>query len=103
MKSSRKLVYAENAQTDLRLVLAYSFATWGGEQGDDYAERFARATQRLLTHPELGRARDDLEPGLRALPVGYHVIFYQVDDRSVTIVRILHAKMDPARHLDPPR
>jgi toxin ParE1/3/4 len=68
-----------------------------------YHERLSAAMRTLLAHPYPGRARDDLSPGLRTLAVGGHIVFYRVGTRSVTIVRILHAKMDPARHLDPPR
>ena len=57
--------------------------------------------QRLGTYPEAGRTRDDLVPGLRFLPVEAHVIFYQVGEREVTIVRVLHGHQDAEAHLAP--
>jgi toxin ParE1/3/4 len=57
------------------------------------------AIHELLTHPQLGSVRNDLAPGLRNIRAGQHVVFYRVDERSIRIVRILHAKMDPGVHL----
>jgi toxin ParE1/3/4 len=56
----------------------------------------------LARFPNLGRERDDLAPGLRSHPVGQHVCFYRVDERTITITRILHAKMDATKHLGEP-
>jgi toxin ParE1/3/4 len=45
--------------------------------------------------PGLGRARDDLRPGLRSFPSGKYVIFFRVGaDGRAQIVRVLHGKRD---------
>jgi toxin ParE1/3/4 len=98
-RSSRKLELASGAEHDLGVLLAYSLATWGAERRDAYAERLSVAMHELLTHPFLGRARDDVWPGLRGRLAGQHVIYYVADERTVRIIRILHAKMNPASHL----
>src|SRR5687768_7576782 len=99
MRSSRKLEFAEEAEADFRSLLQYTHATWGAEQRDLYADRIMSAIQELLSHPELGSVRNELALGLRNHRAGQHVIFYRIYDRSIRIVRILHAKMDPAAHL----
>jgi toxin ParE1/3/4 len=103
MKSSRRLVFAVDAENDLEVLLAYSLATWSVGQRDAYAERLLDAARDLQTHPRLGRARDDLRPGLRVRLTGQHAICYVADDDTVRIVRILHSKMDPTRHIRPPQ
>jgi toxin ParE1/3/4 len=103
MKSSRRLVFAADAENDFEVLLAYSLATWGAEQRDAYAERLLAAARDLQTHPRLGRARDDLLPGLRVRLAGQHAIYYVADDDMVRVIRILHSKMDPARRIRPPQ
>jgi toxin ParE1/3/4 len=101
MSSSLKLTFAARAEDDLRRLLATSRVMWGEEQRDAYAERLAAAMQELLVHPYLGRARDDLSPGLRVLRAGSHMIYYLTDERAVRIVRLLHERMDPTKHFHP--
>jgi toxin ParE1/3/4 len=99
MRSSRKLEFTEEAEADFRSLLQYTYATWGVEQRDLYADRIMSAIEELLSHPERGSVRIDLAPDLRNHRAGQHVIFYRIYERSIRIVRILHAKMDPAAHL----
>jgi toxin ParE1/3/4 len=102
MRSGRRLEIAPEADDDLRAILADSLAVWGEWQPSMYAGRLASAYGDLQAHPHLGRSRDDVSPGVRALPVGQHVIDYRVDEQMVTILRLLQERMEPARHLDPP-
>lgn len=48
----------------------------------------------LAEQPLLGRSRDELAPGLRSLPFGRYVIFYEVMPTGITIVRVLHGARD---------
>jgi toxin ParE1/3/4 len=53
-------------------------------------------TLRLLAGaPGLGRARDDIAPGLRYFPVGNYLILYEALPDGITVVRLVHG----ARHL----
>ena len=101
MRSSRRIRFTPEADDDIRSLLADSFERWGETRQFAYARRLSNATEDLLAHPQLGHARDDLLPGLRGLRAGSHMIYYLVDERMVTIVRVLHTRMDPARHLLP--
>jgi toxin ParE1/3/4 len=53
----------------------------------------------LAQHPYMGRARDDLRPGLRSFPVGQYVIIYAVDDEDVQILHVFHGRQDIAGRL----
>lgn len=44
----------------------------------------------LSEHPQAGRARPDLEPGLRSFPVSSYLIFYRVIPEGVEIIRYVH-------------
>lgn len=48
----------------------------------------------LSPSPGMGRARDDLSPGLRSLAVGKYMVFYRVSDTEVSIVRIALGSRD---------
>lgn len=41
-----------------------------------------------------GRARDELQPGLRSVVVSYYVVFFVVTDDEVQIRRIVHGSRD---------
>lgn len=48
----------------------------------------------LATTPGIGRAREGLQPDLRSLAVGNHVIFYRPSLDGIEVVRVLHGKRD---------
>lgn len=48
----------------------------------------------LVEQPMLGRSREELAPGLRSLPLGRYVIFYEVISDGIAIVRVLHGARD---------
>jgi len=48
----------------------------------------------LAATPGIGRAREELQPGLRSLAVGNHVIFYRPGPDGIEVVRVLHGKRD---------
>jgi len=43
----------------------------------------------LASHPNLGRTRDDLRPGLRGFPVGEYVIIYRIAEHGILILRVV--------------
>jgi toxin ParE1/3/4 len=57
-----------------------------------------RCCQQLADNPDLGRACDDIRPGLRRMEHGRHVVFYRQNADGVLISRILHQRMLPERH-----
>jgi toxin ParE1/3/4 len=96
MTSRRKLIVSAPADRDVRSILRYTQRTWGERQRDAYADDLARAMDELVDFPGLGRKRDDISLGLHSRPVREHVIYYLFDDVTVTIARVLHARMDAA-------
>jgi toxin ParE1/3/4 len=50
----------------------------------------------LAENPELGRARPDIPPELRHLPVASYLVLYRVVPDGIEIVRVIHG----ARSLD---
>jgi toxin ParE1/3/4 len=48
----------------------------------------------LASQPQAGRRRPELSEGLRSFPAGTYVIFYEIGDRSIDIVRVLSGYRD---------
>ena len=51
----------------------------------------------LAAHQPVGRARDELIPGLRSLAYGRYVIFYRAIEDGAEIARVLHGARDLRR------
>jgi toxin ParE1/3/4 len=54
------------------------------------------ACQLVAGYPAVGRVRNEIDEGVRSLPVGSYVLFYYADEGPVGIARILHGSRDLA-------
>jgi len=104
------------AQDDLRHILAASAERWGDEGGRRYARRLADAMRRIAATPNgpNTHSRGQLLAGLRSFHIRHvrgsrlsanvrepvHIIYYRIlEGDLVEIVRVLHERMEPARHV----
>ena len=85
--------YAEDAQRDLE-----DIAEVIAEQAPEKALRFLDAIesqcQQIAEHQRMGRARDELDPGIRSLPFERYLILYYPIDDGIDVARILHMARD---------
>lgn len=94
-----KLRISAKAQRDLEEIWTYSVSSWDEGQTVAYVGQVRAALDLLLANPGLARSADDVRPGLRKFTVGSHVLYIRLDRTSLRLVRILHGRMDPRRHL----
>lgn len=94
-----QLVIAPAAKSDLKGIYQYGLHRWGESQSDKYLNNFKEQFLVLSEQPLIGTARPDLLLDMRTLPIQSHVVFYRVSANSVEIVRILHGRQDPNRHM----
>ena len=99
MPSSRKLRISGPAKRDLERIGEYTRAKWGAAQKRKYLGQIKDGLKALRDTPGIGTRRDDIHEGLRAHPVGKHVIFYRETKTELTIIRVLHESMNPALRL----
>lgn len=52
-----------------------------------------RVFRRLARHPKVGRERNEIAQGIRSIPIGRYLIFFELE-KPVHIIRVLHAAMD---------
>ena len=94
----------KEATEDLYRIWAYTVDTWSEEQADSYYTLLEAGMDEVACAPNrTGNPYDEIYPGLRAHHVRRHIVFYiQQDNGRVLIVRILHERMDYARHFNMP-
>jgi toxin ParE1/3/4 len=76
----------------------YSFEHWGRVRADRYIARIEARFRDIANNPRLGRPAAGTREGQFKLLVEAHVILYRVDGEQISIVRVLHQRMDPSRN-----
>ena len=61
---------------------------------DRWVDRLDVQFRLLAAQPMMGRARDELAPGVRSFPFGRYVVFYLPLDDGIDVVRVLHGARD---------
>ena len=89
--------FSRRAEADLLSIGVYTLHTWGEDQTIRYIDDLEACCQMLADNPTLGRACDDVRPGLRRMERGRHVVFYREGAGGILISRILHQRMLPER------
>ncbi|WP_370647557.1 type II toxin-antitoxin system RelE/ParE family toxin [Polymorphobacter sp. PAMC 29334] len=79
-------------------MLDYGAAHWGIDRAVAYLAIFDDQFTRLAEFPFLGTLRPDVGDGVRSLSLGSHITYFRSERDAVTIARILHRRMAPAKH-----
>ena len=90
---------SEAADRDLAGIYRYSYRQFGANQADAYLDALEQCFGRLAAFPQLGRSIDLLRRGYFRFEHASHTIFYVKVAGGVRIIRVLHERMDPERHL----
>lgn len=107
---------AQPAQSDLVNSLLTSEERWGAEGRLRYTKLLAAGMRTVAANPEgpLTQSRNELSPGIRSFHLRHsrvdaqepkvkkpvHILYYRVVQAGIVeIVRILHERMEPRRHL----
>ena len=87
------------AQRDLDGVFDYTVAQWGLPQALRYTDLIEAACAALAAAPLQAPGCAHIRPGYRRRGVEQHVIYFRPTRYGIAVVRILHHRMDAARHL----
>ncbi|WP_339621335.1 type II toxin-antitoxin system RelE/ParE family toxin [uncultured Salinibacterium sp.] len=87
------------AQQDLSAIWDYTQERWDGTRAELYLSELRAAIERIAADPQRGRACDEIREGYRRYSIGSHLVFYIERPDSVDVIRILHQRMDPTRHV----
>ena len=94
-----QLVISPAAKNDLKDIYQYGLRQWGKSQSESYLSTIKKPFWLLTQQPLMGTDRPELLPDTRSLPIESHTLFYRVTTNRVEIIRILHGRQDPQRHL----
>ncbi len=85
---------SNEADADLIAIFDYTQKTYNEDKAIAYLWEFETLFSQLCDYPNLGRCRDEIKPNLQSIPVREHIVFYQVFDEYVLIIRVLHQSRD---------
>ena len=87
------------ADDDILAIAGDSVEHRGLARAERYVLGLHEAFARLAEFPDMGRNVDNVRPGYLQVQSGSHAIFYRETESGILIVRVLHGRMDVARHL----
>ena len=96
---THQLIITPAAKTDLKDIYQYGLRQWGKAQSGRHLENIKAQLLSITEQPLMGVERSDLLPGARSLTIESHTLFYRVTTGTVEIIRVLHGRQDPQRHL----
>ena len=94
-----QLVIAPAAKNDLKEIYQYGLRQWGQAQSENYLSTIKNQFWLLTQQPLIGTERPELLPDVRSLPINSRTLFYRVTTTRVEVIRVLHGRQDPQRHL----
>jgi toxin ParE1/3/4 len=87
------------AQADIDAIFDYTDAQWGWRQAEDYIRELRLALASLTEALNTSRSAKGVRRGYFVLRCGSHNVFFRKTPDAILIIRILHQRMDPRRHL----
>ena len=64
------------------------------DAADHWVDQLDTQLRLLATQALMGRARDELAPGIRSFPFGRYLVFYLPIGDGIDVVRVLHGTRD---------
>ncbi|MCY7335285.1 MAG: type II toxin-antitoxin system RelE/ParE family toxin [Chamaesiphon sp.] len=95
-------IISRPAIRDLESISAY-FADVNIEAGESFLQRFSKRCKQLASFPNIGRSYDDLQIGLRGLPLEGYIILYRLINDGIEIVRVVNGRQDLGTLFNPDR
>lgn len=85
----------QTALRHLAGIAAYTRQTWGDRKADAYLSELKSALASLSAFPSSHQPVDDIRPGTRRMLAGSHAFYFEVTDRKVTVLAIIHVRQEP--------
>ena len=86
------------AARDIEEIYLYGYIAFGESQADLYAAMLEERFDIICANPKIGRLDSRVNPAIRRFECERHVIFYDLLEDHILIVRILHGATDYVRH-----
>jgi len=87
------------AKADVKEIGRYTHERWGVEQRNRYLAVLDACFQKIGANPTLGHSAEAIRAGYRRIREGSHMVFFRKAGNEVEVVRVLHERMLPEKHL----
>lgn len=94
-----QIIISPAARDDLRDIYHFGLRKWGQNRSGKYLEETKERFWALCEQPHMGCERPELLPEMRSFAVASHVVFYRPQSQRIEVIRVLHGRQDPSRHL----
>lgn len=95
----REIVKSPLAEEDLLDIWLYSYSKWGEDKASHYLLQLEAGMLNLSSNPMVGKSREKIRLGYRSIQINRHMIYYRREGEIISIVRVLHERMIPEKHL----
>ena len=95
----KALAFSPAAADDIDRIYDYTEEKWGHGQAEDYVFTLQDYCEALTAQTKRGRKIIGLRSGYAALAFRSHFIIYAETEEVLTVVRILHRRMNIVAHL----
>jgi toxin ParE1/3/4 len=96
---SLEIRLSPKAQADVDAIYDYTDSQWGWRQAEEYVAELRRALASLTQPLHAASPAKSIRKGYFVLRCGSHNVFFRKTPDAILIIRILHQRMDPRRHL----
>lgn len=94
-----KYILSKRAAADIAGIAGHSLRQWGELRTEGYMAALKQTFRTLAEFPGIGQDASDIRAGYLRMQIASHIVFYQPADAGIRIVRVLHKRMDPRRHI----
>jgi toxin ParE1/3/4 len=81
------------ASRDLNAISDY-FVSRNIETGERLLQDFNQKCVKLMQFPQMGKSYAAIRPWLRGIPLDGYIIFYEVMDDGITILRVVNGRQN---------
>ncbi|EGF91097.1 plasmid stabilization system family protein [Asticcacaulis biprosthecium C19] len=82
--------FTEEAESDLINIYLTGSERFGRRQAEAYLDGLHMTVGFLGQNPRAARQRVELQPPLHVHPYRSHLIFYQIEEEGIVVVRVRH-------------
>ncbi|MGH6719569.1 MAG: type II toxin-antitoxin system RelE/ParE family toxin [Alphaproteobacteria bacterium] len=87
------------AKGDILDIADFTIQRWDADQAGRYLQGLEHLLGELARQPRMGRARPELGERVLSFRCESHMIYYIAARPGIVVLRILHGRQDPGRHL----
>lgn len=87
------------AERDLIDIFLFGLEHFGAAQAERYSAILMTKIESAAANPSFGADYDFVRGGIRRYEAFSHAIYYQKTAAGIRVLRILHGRSDPSRHL----